>query len=134
MFLYATAKALANRNGAETILPASSSLLPVFILNTTVVDDNVFNYLIEKHGLNMIMTKVSLECALKTNYCFGNSFWSDYCFRFYFTIILLLSKDSAYDEYLSEKLSSHPKRQFEVINGCVQSFKYFAKYVNIYFT
>ena len=74
MFLYATAKALANRNGAETILPASSSLLPVFILNTTVVDDNVFDYLIEKHGLNMIMTKVSLECALKTNYCFGNSF------------------------------------------------------------
>ena len=74
MFLYATAKALAARNGAETIIEASSSLLPVFNLNTTVVDDNVFDYLTEKHRPNMIMTKVSLDCALKADYCCGNNF------------------------------------------------------------
>ena len=60
MFKYSTARGLAEKFGAKTIVPASFYLLKVFNLTAVVAHDQLYKDIIERNRNRVINVKVNL--------------------------------------------------------------------------
>ena len=60
MFEYSTARGLAEKFGAKTIVPASFYLLKVFNLTAVVAHDRLYNRIIGRNRNRVINEKVNL--------------------------------------------------------------------------